>query len=418
MVLENGGISMSHDIKSFSSVLDWIATRQDHMLAWVRAWSQINTHTFHQSGLRELCRAMTPLFSCFEENVQFIDLPVVEDIDGRGRKRSRFLGQAVRIRKRPDAPRQVLLLCHMDTVYPPDEPSVAVCQEGPGILRGPGVTDAKGGIAVLLTALQALERCPIRASLGWELVINPDEEIGSPGSRAMLTQAAARNQLGLIFEPCLPNGDMVGDRKGSGNFTFVFHGQSAHAGRDYHLGHSAVQAMAHAVVALHQLTGSRPGLTVNVGMVEGGQALNVVPDAAVARFNVRFQSLDDEEYLRAEFQRIRQAVMETDSVEVELLGEFSAPPKPIQGITKDIYAAVQRCGNDLGFNIHFKDSGGVCDGNRLHAFGLPNVDTLGPRGGDIHSENEYLVIDSLTERAKLSALFLMRLSAGEIPAFR
>jgi glutamate carboxypeptidase len=404
--------------KDFSSILDWIETQQEHMLARVRAWSQINTHTFHQHGLQDLCRTMAPFFSCFEENIQFIDLPNMQDIDGRGQKRLRPLGQVIRLRKRPDALRQVLLLCHMDTVYPPDDTvSSSILQEGSGILRGPGVTDAKGGIVVLLTALQALERSPACSSLGWEVVINPDEEIGSPGSGTILQEAAARNQLGLIFEPCFPNGDLVGNRKGSGNFTFVFHGHSAHAGRDHHLGRSAIKAMAHAVIALDQLAGSRPGVTVNVGMVEGGKALNVIPDGALARVNVRFQQREDEEYLYAELRKIQQSVAANDNVEVELSGGFFAPPKLIQGVTRNIYDAVQRCGNDLGLDLHFQDSGGVCDGNRLQAWGLPNVDTLGPRGGDIHSDKEYLVIDSLTERAKLSALFLMRLSAGEIPAF-
>ena len=122
------------------------------------------------------------------------------------------LGKALLIRKRPEAPLRLLLCCHTDTVYPSDHPFQKSVRIADNILRGPGVTDAKGGLVVMLLALEAFERSPWSAKLGWEVLINPDEEIGSPGSAPLLIQAAKRNDLGLIFEPSFPDGNLAGAR--------------------------------------------------------------------------------------------------------------------------------------------------------------------------------------------------------------
>ena len=159
----------------------------------------------------------------------------------------------------------------MDTVYAVDHPFQKSVRIDDKILRGPGATDAKGGIVVMLVVLQAFERSPWAEKVGWEVLINPDEEIGSPGSAPLLIQAAKRNHLGLVFEPSLPDGNLVGARKGSGNFTVIARGKAAHAGRDPQLGRNAIDALARFIVALASLDDSGDATTTNVGSHPGGR---------------------------------------------------------------------------------------------------------------------------------------------------
>jgi glutamate carboxypeptidase len=301
----------------------------------------------------------------------------------------------------------------MDTVYPP-ESSYDGVRLTDSSLKGPGVMDAKGGIVIMLKALEALERSPFKDQLGWTVLINPDEEIGSPGSRDLLQQLARQSHLGLVFEPCLPNGDLVGERKGSANFTLVIRGKAAHAGRDIHLGRNAIEVMAECILKIRALQSQRPGLTVNIGIVEGGRALNVVPDIAIARFNIRIEKQEDEAHVWVGLKSILKEFEKKDGIFLELHGGFFSPPKMIEGKTRVLFEEVKKCANELGLKLDWQPSGGVCDGNRLAAAGLPNVDTLGPRGGGMHSSHEYLDVNSLTERTKLAALVLMKFATGEL----
>jgi glutamate carboxypeptidase len=325
------------------------------------------------------------------------------------------LGKALRITKRPQAPLRVFAGIHMDTVYPPDHPFQTVTPLGPDTLRGPGVADAKGGLAMMLTALEALERSPYAAGIGWEVLINPDEEIGSIGSAPLLTRAARGNHLGLVFEPALPGGALADRRRGVGNFTFVVRGRSAHAGRDFASGRNAVVAAAELATKVHALNNVLPGVTVNVGRLDGGAAPNVVPDLAICRVNVRTSTPGDEALVREKLDELVASVRSRDGITAELHGSFTAPPKVPDQPTLALMGHVAECGRELGLSIEWKPSGGACDGNRLAAAGLPTIDTLGPRGGDLHSPTEYLLLDSLPERAKLTALLLMKLASGEIP---
>lgn len=327
------------------------------------------------------------------------------------------LGQAISMTKRPDAPLQVLLVIHMDTVYGPDHPFAATTLLDDNRLQGPGVADAKGGLVVMLTALEAFEQFPQANNLGWQVIINPDEELGSPGSAALLAETAQHHHVGLVFEPTLPDGTLIAARKGSGNFSIAIHGRSAHAGRDIDAGRNAIHAMAKLIDQLTALPQQREGLTVSAAYIEGGTAAgpaNIVPDLAVCRLNMRVANHADQAFAETELQRLVNEVNSQDGYSAQLHGCFQAPPKPLDEPLQQLLDAVAACGRELDIPIRWRDSGGVCDGNKLAAAGLVNVDTLGPRGGDIHSENEYLLLDSLTERAKLTALLLMKLAAGDI----
>jgi glutamate carboxypeptidase len=172
--------------------------------------------------------------------------------------------------------------------------------------------------------------------------------------------------------------------------------------------------MANVITELDDLNDQFPGLTVNVAQVEGGGPLNMVPDLAICRFNVRYVDAQQEGIVQSKIEAVVSQLEEMDHIRAQWHGGFTAPPKPIDPRTERLLELVARCGRDLGMDITWRPTGGVCDGNRLAAEGLPNVDTMGARGGDIHSSREYLLIDSLTERARLTALFLMNLASGRI----
>jgi glutamate carboxypeptidase len=305
----------------------------------------------------------------------------------------------------------------MDTVYPPgaEPPRVESSPDG-AVIRGPGVTDAKGGLAVMLVALEACTRFGSADRLRWEVFINADEELGSPGSAPLLADAAARHDVGLLFEPALDEaGTLAGARKGSGNFTVVIRGRAAHAGRHFAEGRNAVVAAARLATACHALNDSGRGVTVNVAALHGGEGFNVVPDLAVLRLNARVATAADADWLSA---RLAELVAEANAAEgfsASLHGGFHCPPKPFDGLTRSLFDRVRACGDELSLTLIAEPTGGVCDGNKLAAAGLPTLDTLGVRGGGIHSPDEYLVVASLAERAKLTALVLADLAERGLP---
>ncbi len=412
---------------SFASTLDWIDTQRDRMIDRVRRWCNINSGSTNLAGLAAMTDALDESFAGLSGHNRRITLTPAPTIDSHGQRRETPLGQAIHITNPCDAPLRVFLGIHMDTVYGPDHPFQVVEQVDTNTLRGPGVVDAKGGLAVMLTALEALERSGLSKKLCWEVLINPDEEIGSPGSAPLLAECAKRNHLGLVFEPTLPNGALVGARKGSGNFTVVVRGQAAHAGREFDKGRNAVVAMARLMTDLDDLNRSLnstpdsssgsdqgPAVTVNVGKIEGGGPVNIVPDLAICRFNVRITDAESIPRIQGRLEEMIASVNRLDGIQAELHGGITSPPKPMDAPITRLFDGVARCGQDLGIPICWQPSGGVCDGNKLAAAGLATVDTLGPRGGDLHSPSEYLLLDSLTERAKLTALLLMKLASGQL----
>jgi len=231
----------------------------------------------------------------------------------------------------------------------------------------------------------------------------------------LFTEAAKRNHLGLLFEPAMDEaGTLVSSRRGSGNFSVIVRGRSAHAGRDISKGRNAVVAAADLATALDALGKEVEGITVNVGRIDGGGAVNVVPDMAILRFNVRVTEPEQMAWVEQRLKKIIDPLNRRDGFSAELHGEFRSPPKPVTVETQRLLDHVASCGRDLGLTIQWKPSGGVSDGNRLAAAGLTNVDSLGVCGGAIHSPDEYILLDSLTERAKLTALLLTRLASGEL----
>ena len=397
----------------YKPYLDPVDEQHERMSRVLIALANINSGTFNIPGLDTVLQQLSGLLKPLGGAQEIIPLEPFRRVGPRGEIQQVSLGKALRVRKRPGAPLQVLLACHMDTVFPADSLFQKTVHTEDNILNGPGVADAKGGLVVLTVAVEALEKSPWAENIGWEILINPDEEIGSPGSAPLLEQGARRNHLGLVYEPTPPDGSLAAERKGSGNFTAVVRGRAAHAGRDPHLGRNAIRALADFIQAIDNLNGQRNGVTVNAGFVHGGGSVNTVPDLAMVTFNVRTVLPDDEVWIQEQLDKTVRAVNARDGLSLELHGQFFRKPKILSKANRRLMEVIGECGTELGMKLRWHNTGGCCDGNNLASAGLPNVDNLGVRGGNIHTDQEYMYLESLTERAKLSALFLMKLAAGQ-----
>ena len=402
----------------FSPYLNYIDDQASQMDELLITWANINSFSYNTAGLDQMLSALEDAFSPFNREIEKIELGSYQPIDSPETAEKIPLGRALRVRKNVAGKPQIFLCCHMDTVFPPNHHFQKCVRLNDNMIQGPGVTDAKGGLLVMLKALEAFERSPWADELGWEALINPDEEIGSPGSKILLEKAARANDIGLVFEPSLSDGNLVGSRRGSGNFVVMVKGRAAHAGREPHVGRNAINALAEFVVQLNSLPSGALGLTVNVGYIEGGGPVNVVPDKAICKFNVRVSNKEDQQLFEHHLESVKEKIGRREGISIESRGGFSRPPKPLDDKTRRLMDHFAAVGRELGLSLESRFSGGACDGNNLAAWGLPTLDSLGATGDGIHSSNEYVLMRSITQRAKLTALFLMKLGAGAISFMR
>lgn len=411
-----------------ASVSDITLTRQENrlleniddahaeLIETVKTWSAQNSGSHNREGLDAMRGLLHTQFSVLPGEITHRDLPRGEYITPKGETQAIDYAAALQVTVRPDAPVQLVLTGHYDTVFPKDFHFQSPVLLDADTLNGPGTADMKGGILVMWQALMAFEASPQSKNVGYTVLLSPDEEIGSPGSASLLAELGQRSHVGLTYEPALADGSLAGARKGSGNFALIVRGKAAHAGREHHLGRNAIAALAEFIIGLEALNGQREGVTFNIAKIDGGGASNIVPDLAIGRFNVRLKHESDMAWIRAEFDRLTQAVNRKEGISAELTGDFTRPPKPMSPANATVFNWVKQAGDLLGQEIKWAPSGGVCEGNNLWASGCPNVDTLGVRGGDIHSDREFMKLSSLVERARLSALILMKLASGEFDA--
>ena len=380
------------------------------MLDQVLGWAAVNSGSRNLAGLERMADLLVDAFSALPGVIRLERPAKVESVDTAGRVSSIEHGRHLHLTVRPTAPVQLLFTGHMDTVYGADHAFQETRWIEEGVLNGPGVADMKGGLAVMLAALKAVERGRGTDRLGYEVIINSDEEVGSPASAALLADAARGKRAALTYEPAaLPDGTLAGARPGSGNFDFVVHGRSAHAGRNPEDGRNALVAAAE--LALRLSMSKTPGLSINPARIDGGSPNNVVPDLAILRVNLRPRTTDDQEIAARLIAKALDETAATHGVHIEARGGFGRPPKPLSEEAEALFGLVKQAGADLGQEIAWQPSGGVCDGNNIAACGVPVVDTMGVRGGKIHSMEEFLIVDSLAERAALSALTILRLAA-------
>ncbi len=385
----------------------------DAMLADTQRWSAINTGTANLAGLAEMAGVLADAFADLPGEIELVDPAPVAAIDAAGREVEQQFGQHMVLRVRPDADRRLLCTGHMDTVFPVDHPFQEQTWLDDNTLNGPGLADMKGGLAVILHALRAFEQTEHAARIGYDVLVNADEETGSLSSAPLIEDLAKGKYAALTYEPsALPDGTLAHARGGSGNYTLTISGRSAHAGRNPHDGRNAIVAAAALTLGLKDLQSDE--CPVNPARIEGGAANNVVPDHAVLRFNIRPKSPEAATAFESALATLVGDVQQAHEVTVASHGGITRPPKPVDRRAQKLFDLVRNCGAALGQDIGWKSTGGVCDGNNIAATGVPVVDTMGVRGGAIHSPDEYMIVPSLKERAALSTLVLARLAKEDV----
>jgi glutamate carboxypeptidase len=378
------------------------------MLAQVEAWAAVNSGSRNLPGLKTMAGLLADAYSALPGELALVAPDPVEIVDPDGSVRPVEHGAHLLLTVRPNAPVQLLFTGHYDTVFGADHPFQSLRWLDDGRLNGPGTADMKGGLALMLAALKAVETTPDAARIGYQVMIDSDEEVGSPSSAALIARCAQGKAAAFTYEPALPDGTLAGARAGSGNFSIVITGRSAHAGRNPEEGRNALLAAADLALRLEKAIG--PRLSVNPARIDGGGPNNVVPDHAVLRVNFRPHSPEDETRARSHLDSTVALVAAQREVQIHVHGGFGRPPKPLDPAAERLFRLVKDCGADLGLEVAWRATGGVCDGNNIAAQGVPVVDTMGACGGAIHSEDEFLIPESLPERAMLSTLAILRLT--------
>lgn len=395
---------------TIEGALQWLDQQAEPMLELLQQLCNQNSGTFHVEGVTEIADQLQAQYEGLGDRLVRQPTPPAVFMNDLGVSESFPLGPNLLIETRANLKRQFFLCIHMDTVFGPDHPFQECQMTEPGILNGPGVIDAKGGQVVMLYALRAFERMSVSSKVGWRVFLNPDEEIGSLGSHQRLLDLAKDCELGLLFEPVLPDGSMVASRKGSGNFTILCRGRSAHSGRDFSAGRNAIVHLSRALLEIDQQNDPDGETTWNVGRIQGGGSVNMVPDLAVARVNIRATDPADCDAALNVVQQIVDRYDAAEGFEMKLEGTFSSPPKVVDQGTVAIQKTIERAAHSLEIPVQWRNTGGASDGNKLSGIGIPNVDTLGPAGNFLHTDQEYLIVESLLERTKLAALVLAYLA--------
>lgn len=400
--------------ETFGCALDWINGQEAFFVELLKEWSMINSFSDNMPGLAAMHDVLKSYCERLNAKARSVDLKERYRIDAKGSLIAMPHGQALHLVKHEEAKIQILLVGHMDTVYPPaskDSPQEVIPKLNNGRLIGPGVADMKGGLIVMLTALEALERSPYAGKVGWQVIINPDEEVGSVGSIELIESAAKKADFGLVFEPAFSDGAIVSSRKGSLNMTVSSYGKSAHAGRDFDKGRNAIEALAHFILEASTLSCPAKDVTINIAEVMGGSALNVVPDYALCRLNMRACEHEDFDLVACRLTELGQKSY-VEGTHLKLHLHNRRPPKPFTESSKELFSHYEACAKEEGLILTSRPSGGVCDGNILAENGLAVLDSLGVVGGDLHTAQEYMFVDSLVQRSRMAARLLMGFACG------
>ena len=305
-------------------------------------------------------------------------------------------------------PRQILLLGHFDTVWPTGQLKTMPLKRENGRLYGPGIFDMKAGIALATLATRAVMA---EGGLGQCQVVmlwTTDEEIGSTTSRALIEDEAKRSAAVLVFEPSLPGGGLKTSRKGVGQFEMCVRGVSAHAGLDPGKGISAVRELARQIIAIDDLQDPASGVTVTVGVIEGGTRANVVPAEARAIIDARAVTRADADRVE---RTMKALVPQIAGAQLTVTGGFDRPPLERTAAVAGLFAEAQAVARDLGLTLEEGSAGGGSDGNFTAALGVPTLDGFGAVGDGAHALHEHVEIEALVPRAAVIAGLIARLTA-------
>ncbi|MCR8635224.1 M20 family metallopeptidase [Paenibacillus radicis (ex Xue et al. 2023)] len=294
---------------------------------------------------------------------------------------------------------QILLIAHMDTVWPEGETAKRPFRQEGQRLYGPGIFDMKCGLLQGLYAMYAVVS-QYKLTKKMVLFINTDEEVGSPSSRKWIEEEALKSDAVFVLEPALgPLGKLKTSRKGVGRFALEIEGVPAHSGINHSEGVNALQELAHQILYLQGLTDYSKGSTVNVGIASGGTAVNVVSGQARAELDLRIESMDEAERLSRHILNVSPVLANT---KLHMRGGIIRPPME-QAMSRKLFASAQAIAGELGFSLEETATGGASDGNFTAALNIPTLDGLGAVGHGAHALDEYVELDSISLRCALLA---------------
>ncbi len=378
----------------------YIASRREQFIQDFQTIVNMDSGSGHASGIEQVAR--------FFEN-RFTDLGLDARVlfPGTGSVpclEARHTGK--------DRPFDVLLLGHMDTVFPKDEVLKRPFAVRDGKAFGPGVCDMKGGLLVVLHAMETLKHQGILDSLTVCVAFNGDEETGSHASKEWIMDLARQSRHTLVYEPCRPGYRCVIRRKGGGSYHVTVQGREAHAGADPEKGINAVVELAHQIVRIHGLNTPGTDTTVQVTVVSGGDKVNIIPGLAEARVDVRIARRNEKEKVETFFSTLNDHLLFPDS-RISVRGNVNRPPMEPGPSTESLWARIQTIGRQMGLPMEAIATGGCSDGNYTSSAGSPTIDGMGIVGADSHTADEYADLESIEPMVELTARVCQTLSDRE-----
>lgn len=371
-----------------------VQSKETDMLLLLEKLVNIDSGSYNKAGVNKVGQELVPYF----QDLGYVIEAVPQE----------KFGQHLIIRHPQQNQASILIVAHMDTVF-----EEGTAKKRPFTIKGhraygPGVIDMKASLVSVIYALRFLKENGSDAYQHVQIILNSDEEIGSPTSRRLIEQEAKGKSYALVMEPARRDGSLVTERRGSGRFTIEVHGRAAHSGIEPEKGRSAIEELAHKIVKLYELNDHAHGISVNVGIIEGGDAVNTISAIAIGHIDVRVATMEQAEEMEHKIEEVC-ASSDVSGTEIELTGDMRRPPMlKDEKITK-LFNVVRKVGAELGMEIKDTKTGGGSDASFTSAMGIPTIDGLGPIGGNAHSEKEYLDIPSLTERTLLLAKVIEKL---------
>lgn len=367
---------------------EYLEHKQEEMLLLLERLVNIDSGSANKQGLDEIARILQAEYEQLGFNVHV--------------QQQQQNGNHLLIQHKEATEPEIIIVAHMDTVFPD-----GTAAERPFTIKGdraygPGVIDMKASQVALLYALKALI---VRGQSGYKnvfILLNSDEEIGSHTSRLLIEEKAKGKRYAFIMEPARKDGSIVSSRLGGGNYVLSVQGKAAHSGIEPQNGCNAIDELAHKIIKLRALNNYDEGMIVNVGFIEGGQATNIVAPTAAAHIGIRMRSIEQAEYLDTKIREIC-ATPDIPGTTIQVEGGLNRPPMFKDERTIKLVEIVKRIGAQLGITITDTSTGGGSDASFTSQAGVATIDGLGPVGGNAHSDDEYLEIPSLVERTHLLA---------------
>lgn len=303
---------------------------------------------------------------------------------------------------------KVLIIAHMDTVF-----KNGTSKKRPFTIKhekayGPGVADMKGSLVTLLYALKLIYKDNEKSLRNILIILNSDEEIGSVTSKPLIEKHSKISDFAIIMEPARANGSIVTSRRGGGVYHIEIEGIKAHSGVAPEEGASAVQELAHKIISINKLNDYKNGISINIGIIEGGEATNVIPDKAFGKVEVRVKTQNQARYVDKKISEIC-SIPNVKNTRIKLSGGLNRPPMELNENNKKLLDIIKVAGEEIGVNITHTHTGGGSDASFTSKEGVPTIDGMGPIGGKLHNEDEYIELTSLSERTLLLSKTISKL---------